>query len=209
MDSLMRFKSFREKPLDEQIVLQKFDFKKWNGRGRLNDDLNSYYEDISPSQKKSLMKDLIKKLQNKDWWYFMSDDGRSYDRGKKEDQIIHDLMLKIGGSEPKKLYKKYGRKAGVLEDKNVFEWMELKCTNRVQSFELLENEDRLDINLSLSGDALHKILNDVQDSEYKDKKNGKRTKKEKDEDDELVDVKPKIKEVIDKRIRGLNRQRTI
>ena len=63
--------------------------------------------------------------------------------------------------------------------------------------ELIEDEDRLDINLSLSGETLHMVLNDVQDSEYKNKKSGekdKRTKKEKESDDELVDVKPKIKQ---------------
>jgi len=112
---LLGYKSFRELPLSEQKELQIIDYFLWNGRWKLNQDLSSYYEDISPGQKKVLMKDLIKKLQNKDWWYFMSDSGRDYDRGKKEDEIIHDLMMKIGGNEPKKLYKKYGRKAGVLE----------------------------------------------------------------------------------------------
>ena len=61
----------------------------------------------------------------------------------------------------------------------------------------MNEEDRLDINLSLSGDTLLMILNDVQDSEYKNKKSGKRTKKEKETDDDLVNVKPKIKETID------------
>ena len=63
--------------------------------------------------------------------------------------------------------------------------------------ESMNEEDRLDINLSLSGETLHMVLNDVQDSEYKNKKSGekdKRTKKEKEADDDLVNVKPKIKQ---------------
>ncbi len=62
--------------------------------------------------------------------------------------------------------------------------------------ESMNEEDRLDINLSLSGETLHMVLNDVQDKD-------KRTKKEKEEDDELVNVKPKIKEAIDKRLKRI------
>jgi len=138
---LLRFNTWMKKSLDEQRKSQKNDFSNWRG----------FREDISPSQKKSLMKDLIKKLQNKDWWYFMSDDGRSYDRGKKEDEVIHNLMMKIGGEEPKKLYKKYGKKAGVLEGKNIFEWLQLiedeeKKEKKRTKKEKEEDEELVDVN---------------------------------------------------------------
>jgi hypothetical protein len=136
MNSLMGFKSFREKPLQERKQLQKVDLSNWRGAN----------EDISASKKKTLLRTLAKKLSQHDWWYSMSDDGRAWDKGRKQADEIHDLVSQLG-DEGKQLYKKYGKKAGVFEEK--------------------------------------------------EKAEKKRTKKQKEEDDELVDVKPKIKETID------------
>ena len=49
---LLGFQSFRELPLNEQENIQKVNLSNWRG----------FREDVSPSQKKVLMKDLIKKL---------------------------------------------------------------------------------------------------------------------------------------------------
>ena len=170
---LLGYKSFRELPLREQQDLQNIDYFKWNGRERLNDDLNSYYEDLSGSVKRKMILQLQKLLKDFDYWYNMSSDSRAYRKGKEQQSEIEKLVQTLG-KDGKKIYKKY-----------------------IATKESMNEEDRLDINLSLSGETLHMVLNDVQDSEYKNKKSGekdKRTKKEKESDDELVDVKPKIKQ---------------
>jgi len=173
---MLRLQSFLEKPIQEQQDLQNIDYFKWNGRERLNDDLNLFYEDLSGSVKRKMILKLQKLLKDFDYWYSMSSDSRAYRKGKEQQSEIEDLVNQLG-KDGKKIYKKY-----------------------IATKESMNEEDRLDINLSLSGETLHMVLNDIQDSEYKNKKDGekdKRTKKEKDEDDELVNVKPKIKETID------------
>ena len=170
---MLRLQSFLEKPIQEQQDLQNIDYFKWNGRERLNDDLNSYYEDISGSVKRKMILQLQKLLKDFDYWYSMSSDSRTHRKGKEQQSEIEKLVQALG-KDGKKIYKKY-----------------------IATKESMNEEDRLDINLSLSGETLHMVLNDVQDSEYKNKKSGekdKRTKKEKESDDELVNVKPKIKQ---------------
>ena len=76
-----------------------------------------YIEDISGSQKRTKMKELERQLKSHDWWYSMSDDGRAWDRGRKQADDIHKLIKDIG-DDGKKLYKKYGKKAGVFESKD-------------------------------------------------------------------------------------------
>ena len=170
---LLGLQSFLEKPLQEQQDLQNIDYFKWNGRERLNDDLNLHNEDLSGSVKRKMILKLQKLLQDFDYWYSMSSDSRDYRKGKEQQSEIEDLVNQLG-EDGKKIYKKY-----------------------IATKESMNEEDRLDINLSLSGETLHMVLNDVQDSEYKNKKDGekdKRTKKEKEADDDLVNVKPKIKQ---------------
>lgn len=167
---LLGLQSFLEKPIQEQQDLQNIDYFKWNGRERLNDDLNFFNEDLSGSVKRKMILKLQKLLQDFDYWYSMSSDSRAYRKGKEQQSEIEDLVNQLG-KDGKKIYKKY-----------------------ISTKESMNEEDRLDINLSLSGDTLLMVLNDVQDSEYKNKKSGKRTKKEKEADDDLVNVKPKIKQ---------------
>ena len=167
---LLGLQSFLEKPIQEQQDLQNIDYFKWNGRERLNDDLNFFNEDLSGSVKRKTILKLQKLLKDFDYWYSMSSDSRAYRKGQEQEKDIEDLVKQLG-KDGKKIYKKY-----------------------ISTKESMNEEDRLDINLSLSGDTLLMVLNDVQDSEYKNKKSGKRTKKEKEADDDLVNVKPKIKQ---------------
>ena len=90
---LLRFNSWLKKSLKEKRKSQKNDFSNWRG----------YREDVSPKEKIILMKQLTKKLQNKDWWGFMADSGVDRKRYEKEDEEIKDLMRTIGGDEPKNL----------------------------------------------------------------------------------------------------------
>jgi len=76
-----------------------------------------YVEDLSGSQKRTKMKELERLLKSHDWWYSMSDDGRAWDRGRKQADDIHKLINDIG-DDGKKLYKKHGKKAGVFESKS-------------------------------------------------------------------------------------------
>ena len=76
-----------------------------------------YIEDISGSQKRTKMKELERQLKSHDWWYSMSDDGRAWDRGRKQADDIHKLIRDVG-DDRKKLYKKHGKKAGVFESKD-------------------------------------------------------------------------------------------
>lgn len=163
----MRFTAFNEKPLHEQKDLQNIDYFIWKGREKLNNDLNIYQEDMSSSTKKKMMIQLEKLLKKHDY-YFVYADGRAYEKGRDEQEEIERLVKEIdtsdGTKDALKLYRKYlGKNESV--------------TN--------ENKDKMDIHLSISGDCLKKLLGD--------EKEKKRTKKEKEEDDELVDVKPKIK----------------
>ena len=170
---MLRLQSFLEKPIQEQQDLQNIDYFKWNGRERLNDDLNLFYEDLSGSVKRKMILQLQKLLKDFDYWYSMSSDPRVYRKGKKQQDEIEKIVQALG-KDGKKIYRKY-----------------------IATKESMNEDDRLDINLSLSGETLHMVLNDDQDSEYKNKKSGekdKRTKKEKESDDELVNVKPKIKQ---------------
>jgi hypothetical protein len=63
------------------------------------------------------MKELERKLKSHDWWYSMSDDGSAWDRGRKQADDINKLIRDVG-DDGKKLYKKYGKKAGVFESKD-------------------------------------------------------------------------------------------
>ena len=76
-----------------------------------------YVEDLSGNQKRTKMKELERLLKSHDWWYSMSDDGRAWDRGRKQADDIHKLIKDIG-DDGKTLYKKYGKKAGVFESKD-------------------------------------------------------------------------------------------
>ena len=168
----MRFKTFRKKPLYERQELQKIDHFMWEGPNQY-DDWKYVNEDLSGNQKRIKIKELQKLLSVFDYWYSKSSDSRAYRKGQEQEKEIEDIVKQLG-KDGLKIYRKY-----------------------IATKESMNEEDRLDINLSLSGETLHMVLNDVQDSEYKNKKSGekdKRTKKEKESDDELVDVKPKIKQ---------------
>ncbi|MCL0046286.1 hypothetical protein M1N16_08720 [Nitrospinaceae bacterium] len=167
MNSLMRFNQFSEKPLHEKRALQNINYFLWDGRGRLNHDLNHYKEDISSSTKKKMMIQLEKLLKSHDYYFIYSDDSRSYNKGRDEQEEIERLVKEIDTADGKKdalkLYRKYLRKNESMH----------------------EDQDKMDIHLSISGDCLKKLLGD--------EKEKKKTKKEKAEEDEIVNVKPKIK----------------
>ena len=162
----MRFTTFNEKPLHEQKDLQNIDYFMWKGREKLNNDLNIYKEDMSSSTKKKMMIQLEKLLKKHDY-YFVYADGRAYEKGRDEQEEIERLVREIdtsdGTKDALKLYRKY-----LAKNESVH-----------------EDQDKMDIHLSISGDCLKKLLGD--------EKEKKRTKKQKKEDDELVDVKPKIR----------------
>tara|TARA_Y100000593_G_scaffold43400_1_gene83020 strand:- start:179 stop:754 length:576 start_codon:yes stop_codon:yes gene_type:complete len=116
---LISFKSWMKKSISEQRELQQIDFSSWE----------YVREDVAPKNKKQLMGKLSKLLSKHDWWYAMSDSGVDYRKGRKEDDEINALMRKIGGDEPKQLYRKFARRAGTMEGKNVLEYMEDEYQN--------------------------------------------------------------------------------
>ena len=71
-------------------------------------------EDLSENKKKTEMKKLEKLLKSHDWWWFMSDSRQSYEKGEVEQEKIRRYIDLIG-DDAMKLYKTYGRKAGVME----------------------------------------------------------------------------------------------
>ena len=71
-------------------------------------------EDLSENKKKTEMKKLAKLLKSHDWWWFMSDSRQSYKKGEVEQEKIRRYIDLIGANAMK-LYKTYGRKAGVME----------------------------------------------------------------------------------------------
>ena len=80
----------------------------------LEGEPNILFEDISGNQKRTKMKELERQLKSHDWYYMYSDDGRAYGKGRDSNDKIHQLVKDIG-DDGKKLYKKYGEKAGVFE----------------------------------------------------------------------------------------------
>ena len=71
-------------------------------------------EDLSENKKKTEMKKLEKLLKSHDWWWFMSDSRQSYKKGEVEQEKIRRYIDLIG-ADAMKLYKTYGRKAGVMK----------------------------------------------------------------------------------------------
>ena len=71
-------------------------------------------EGLSENKKKTEMKKLEKLLKSHDWWWFMSDSRQSYKKGEVEQEKIRRYIDLIG-ADAMKLYKTYGRKAGVME----------------------------------------------------------------------------------------------
>ena len=76
--------------------------------------LGTIIEDLSENKKKIEMKKLQKLLKSHDWWWFMSDSRQSYKKGEVEQEKIRRYIDLIG-ADAMKLYKTYGRKAGVME----------------------------------------------------------------------------------------------
>ena len=76
--------------------------------------LGTFNEDLSENKKKTEMKKLEKLLKSHDWWWFMSDSRQSYKKGEVEQEKIRRYIDLIG-ADAMKLYKTYGRKAGVME----------------------------------------------------------------------------------------------
>lgn len=68
---------------------------------------------------------LEKMLKSHDWYFKMSDDDRSYDRGKREEDEIKQLVSTLG-EEGKKLYDKYKKEANIKEGMGAYEYEEGK-----------------------------------------------------------------------------------
>ena len=97
----LSFKQFLNLDKEEQVRL-----------GTFNEDLSENKKKIE--MKKIEMKKLEKLLKSHDWWWFMSDSRQSYKKGEVEQEKIRRYIDLIG-ADAMKLYKTYGRKAGVME----------------------------------------------------------------------------------------------
>jgi hypothetical protein len=81
--------------------------------GRLD---NEYLqEELSPTAHKKKMVELERALKNKDWWWFMSDSGIDYKRGKSEEDKIKGMRDALG-DDGNLLYKQYAIKSGVVSE---------------------------------------------------------------------------------------------
>ena len=76
----------------------------------------SIYEDTSINQNKKKLRDLEGILRNHDFWGSMTDDSRVYRKYREAEDKIHQVIKDVG-DEARKLYIKYGKKAGVMESK--------------------------------------------------------------------------------------------
>ena len=94
-----------------------YSFKEFCGLDEeTQNQLATLNEDLSGNQKKTKMKELEKLLSLHDWWWFMSDDSRSYKKGGDEQTKIHNLVSLLG-KEGSSLYKQVSKKKGVMEMK--------------------------------------------------------------------------------------------
>ena len=71
-------------------------------------------EDVSGAAKKKKLKELEKLLKTHDWYFPYADDGRSYRKGRDEQDKIRKLADSIG-EEGWKAYEDFARKVGVME----------------------------------------------------------------------------------------------
>ena len=92
------FKEFLELDKDTQRQL---------GNMNVNEELNK-------SVKNKKMDELQKLLSQHDWWWFMSDDSRSYKKGRDEQTKIHNLVSLLG-KDGNSLYKQVAKENGVME----------------------------------------------------------------------------------------------
>ena len=76
----------------------------------------SIYEDTSINQNKKKLRDLEGILRNHDFWGSMTDDSRVYRKYREAEDKIHQIIKDVG-DDARKLYIKYGKKAGVMESK--------------------------------------------------------------------------------------------
>ena len=94
-----------------------YSFKEFCGLDEeTQNQLATLNEDLSGNQKKTKMKELEKLLSLHDWWWFMSDDSRSYKKGRDEQTKIHKLVSLLG-KDGSSLYKQVAKKKGVMEMK--------------------------------------------------------------------------------------------
>ena len=92
-----------------------YSFKEFCGLDEeTQNQLATLNEDLSGNQKKTKMKELEKLLSLHDWWWFMSDDSRSYKKGRDEQTKIHNLVSLLG-KDGNSLYKQVAKKNGVME----------------------------------------------------------------------------------------------
>ena len=72
-------------------------------------------EDLSGNQKEKKMKSLEQKLKSHDFFFTYSDERRSYQKGKKEQEEIRKLVDEIG-DDGMSLYKQYLKQKKLIED---------------------------------------------------------------------------------------------
>jgi hypothetical protein len=98
---------------------QLMSFKKFLDAGAPNIFFESFEEevteDLTGNAKVQKLKTLETLLKGHDWWYSMSDDSRAYKKGSSEQDAIRKLVDEIG-SEGMKMYRVYGKKAGVMSE---------------------------------------------------------------------------------------------
>jgi len=112
------FAAYLKLPEDEVKALQTpQDYSGWNiwTEENLRTTNVNIKEDLSANAHKKKMGDLEKALKQKDWWWFMSDSGPDYKKGKSEEDKIK-AMRDVLGDEGKSLYRKYAIKAGVINE---------------------------------------------------------------------------------------------
>jgi hypothetical protein len=79
--------------------MNNFDLRKYLAEGRLK---------VNEGDMDHLMQDLERELKQHDWFYYMADDPRSYDKGTNEQRELKKLLKMLNNSpEAIALYNKY------------------------------------------------------------------------------------------------------
>ena len=72
-------------------------------------------EELSPTAHKKKMVELERALKQKDWYWYMSDSGPDYKKGKSEEDKIKAMRDALG-DDGNSLYKQYAVKSGVVNE---------------------------------------------------------------------------------------------
>jgi len=127
--------------------MNNFDLRKYLAEGRLK---------VNEGDMDHLMQDLERELKSHDWFYYMSDDPRTYDKGTNEQGELKRLLKMLNNSpEAIALYNKYAPvQDGIdlrIKEEKIEETVELPKDIKWEFDDVIDQMDAYNATISLTG----------------------------------------------------------